>query len=433
MIQHKWINEILEKTPGSKDSHLNFILWCLALTGAIAFIVALLLGESVRAWGIFLVNYLFWSGIALAGVTFAAILQVTKAKWSRPVKRIGEAMGAFLPVSLILFFILFLGADDLFSWIKHPIPEKKAWLNLPFLFSRDLVAVLGLYGLCFIYIYFSLRPDLGLVKARQDAALSLFASGLVKNWRGQKEEEERCNRINNVIAPLLILTYALALSLLAFDLVMSLSPYWFSSLFGGYFFISNLYLGIASMILVTLFIKVRLGFDKFLTVFQFYDLGKLLFVFCLLWAYFFWSQYLPIWYGNLPEETHFLIIRFHQSPWKYLSVVILFTNFLCPFLILLSKNIKKRPKHLALVAAMVFFGMLAERYLLILPSIWQEPELPFGMIEVLVTLGFFSLFAVSYLEFMRHFPIMPISDHKFQSIESDLLYFRELYPEYYKA
>lgn len=432
-MEHKWIDEILEKTPGSKDLRLNIILWCLVSIGAVFFIMALLLGQSTRAWGIFLVNFMFWTGISLAGVTFAAILHLTKARWSRPVKRIAEAMGSFLPISLLLFFILPIGANDIFPWIKHPIPEKSVWLDFEFLFSRDLAAILALYGLCFSFIYFSVRPDLGLVKTGSRSALSFDVLKIMKNWRGQAEEEERTNRINNFLAPILILAYALVLSLLAFDLVMSLSPHWFSSLFGGYFFISNLYLGLASIIIITFFVRKQFGFEKFLTVFQFYDLGKLLFAFCLLWTYFFWSQYLPIWYGNLAEETHFFIIRFNQSPWKYLSIAILFTNFICPFIILLSKSVKKRPRQLSLVAGMIFFGMLGERYLLILPSIWHQPEFPLGPVEVFVTLGYFSLFALAYLEFMKRFPILPISDRNFQEIEKDLLYYSELYPKYYKA
>ncbi|MBI5187267.1 MAG: polysulfide reductase NrfD [Nitrospinae bacterium] len=410
MIEEKWIKENL--APGvSKGSNLPFFV--LALAGVVAFVTGLTHGETIRAWGALLVNFLFWTGIAMAGIVFAAIQQTTNAAWGRPIKRIAEGLGSFLPVSFIVFLVLFLGARHLYPWINEPIPAKAAWLNLPFMFIRDLAGVVLLFGLSYKFIYNSVRPDLGVINEKKYFPLSSLAQGFIKNWRGSKEEIEKCHTANYKLAPVLILAYTLVFTLLAFDLIMSITPHWYSTLFGAYFFMSNIYLGLASIILVVVFLKDRIGLDKYVTIYTFHDIGKLLFAFVLLWTYFFYSQFLVIWYGNLPEETSFVIKRVYEKPWESVAWTLLFTNFIIPFLVLLSRSIKKKPKLLRIIASIVFCGMLTERYMLVFPSLWEGHEFPFGAIEFFMTIGFFSMFVLTYRKFMEHFPMMTITDPRF--------------------
>lgn len=413
MIEEKWIRDNL--TPRDRGSNLPFLV--LAVVGIITFVTALSNGETIRAWGSLLVNFLFWSGISMAGIIFAAIQQTTNAAWGRPIKRIAEGLGSFLPVSFVILLVLFLGADKIYPWINEPIPAKAAWLNLPFMFIRDVLAVILLYGLSYKFVYNSVRPDLGVIQEKKYFALTSFASGFIKNWRGEKEEIDKCHTSNYKLAPVLILIYTLVYTLLAFDLIMSITPHWYSTLFGAYFFISNIYLGLSSIILVVVFLRERLGLEKYATAYTFHDIGKLQFAFVLLWTYFFFSQFLVIWYGNLPEETSFIITRIYEKPWEDLAWVLLFTNFIIPFLVLLSRAVKKNPKLLRVIASVIFCGMLMERYMLVMPSLWEGHEFPFGIIEVFITIGFFSMFVLTYRMFMKHFPMMTITDLRFPSGE----------------
>lgn len=410
MIEEKWIKENL--APGvSRGSNLPFFV--LALAGVVAFLAGLTQGETIRAWGALLVNFLFWTGIAMAGIVFAAIQQTTNAAWGRPIKRIAEGLGSFLPVSFIVFLVLFLGARHLYPWINEPIPAKAAWLNLPFMFIRDLAGIILLFGLSYKFIYNSVRPDLGVINEKKYFPLSSLAQGFIKNWRGSKEEIEKCHTANYKLGPVLILAYTLVFTLLAFDLIMSITPHWYSTLFGAYFFMSNIYLGLASIILVVVFLKDRIGLDKYVTIYTFHDIGKLQFAFVLLWTYFFFSQFLVIWYGNLPEETSFVIKRVYEKPWESVAWTLLFTNFIIPFLVLLSRSVKKKPKFLRIIASIIFCGMLMERYMLVFPSLWEGHEFPFGAIEFFMTIGFFSMFVLTYRKFMEHFPMMTITDPRF--------------------
>jgi len=413
MIEEKWIRENLK--PGAKGSGALFK--GLATLGILTFVLALANGATERAWGILLVNFLFWMGISVAGVTFSAIQTSTNAAWGRPIKRIAEAMGAFMPVALVIMLVIFAGASHLYPWVNDPLPAKAAWLNLRFMVIRDTLAFVFLMAVSYKFVSLSLRPDLGIIREKKYFPLTPVAERLIRNWKGEQEEIAACYHKSYRLAPGLVLLYTLVFSLLAFDLIMSMEPHWYSTLFGAYFFISNLYLGLAALIMMVICLKDRFGLNQFITSKTFHDIGMLQFAFVLLWTYFFFSQFIVIWYGNLPEESSYIIERIYKTPWDKLAWVILFTNFIIPFLLLLSRARKKNYKRLRRVAVVIFCGMFLERYILILPAVWHKPTLPFGFIEIFITLGFFGMFALSYRAFMKHFPMMTITDPRFPTGE----------------
>ncbi len=379
----------MKGAPGQmpeKFSRAILVLLVVLGVGLVAFLYGAAGADSLRAWQAYLVNLLFWSGMAQAGIVFAAILHLGNARWAGPLRRVAEGGAAFLPVSFLLFLALYLGRAELFPWVRHPVAEKDAWLNVPFLFARDWLALLALYAVSLLFFYHSVRPDLR---------------------RLGEPERRRSEQRLAVLSPVLIFLYAVVYSLLAFDLVMSLAPHWYSALFGGYFFIGNLYLGLAGLALVAGWLRRRLGLEAQLTAARFHDLGKLVFAFCLLWTYLFWSQYLVIWYGDVPEETAFVHTRVLREVWSPLAWAVLVVCFLLPFLVLLSREVKRRPAGLSAVCGLVVVGMWLERYVLVVPSVWEENWVPFGLLEVLITLGFFSAAALSYLLFLRTVPLLP--------------------------
>ena len=410
MIERDWVREILTKNLRRPPRQLNIALWVLIVAGATAFVIGTMRQDAVRTWGIFLINFLFWSGIAQAGVIFAAILQATNARWGHPIKRISEGTAAFLPISLLLFPILFLGRETIFPWVLHPIPEKIAWLNTPFLFARDGLGLLVLYGLSLLFVYHSLRPDVGLACEIDREWGNGLAKALARGWRGTEVEQERSRRARSILAPIVLISYALVFTLIGFDLVMSLAPHWYSTLFGGYFFISNLYLGLAALAIAIILARKQFNLHEQITTVQFHDLGKLIFAFCLMTGDFFWSQFLVIWYGNLPEEVEYVIRRIYEDPWSPLSWAVLLICYLGTFVVLLSRQIKVRPKGLFTISAVILGGMWLERYVLVTPSIWPGSNIPFGWIEILILGGFGAVYILTFLAFLRTFPLLPISD-----------------------
>lgn len=353
-------------------------LWLLAALGTGIFFTGVNGSDAQRAWLAYLVNWLFWSGLALSGLAFTAMLRLTKAEWAGPLRGTAEALAGFLPVSLLLFGPLFLGREHLFSWIAHPIPGKAAWLNFPFLIARDVVGLVVLYGGGF-YLLRASRRDREPASSRSEAG---------------NPRDPSAARLTTLSVLFLVL-YAVVGSLLAFDLVMSLDPHWISTLFGAYVCIGNLYAGLGLLAVLGWLLPTPAGSEvKGRSVSH--DLGKLLFGFCILWTYLFWCHYLPIWYANLPEETGFLIVRLHTAPWQGVSWAVLLLNFLLPFPLLLLQWTKRTPRALAAVGASVVAGMWLERYVLVVPSVWHEAGLPLGWPELGVLGGFAALFAISF-------------------------------------
>ncbi|MEW6443110.1 MAG: NrfD/PsrC family molybdoenzyme membrane anchor subunit [bacterium] len=361
----------------------------LVLVGAVAFVVVIRGSEPQRAWQAYLVNFLFWTGMAFGAVVFSAALRMTNACWAGQIQRLAEAPASFLPFAFVLFWILYAGREYLFPWIHEPVPEKAAWLNVPFLFARDGVGILAFTASSVALVHASVRRDRQ-AGAQQPAPLSGLA------------------RIERILPPLVAVLYGFVLTLLAFDLIMSLDPHWLSTLFGAYYFVGSLYTGLAVLMLMAALLSRRKGGEAYVQPKQLHDLGKLMLAFCLVTADFFFTQFLVIWYGNLSEETPFVILRVRQSPWSTLSLTVLIVCFALPFVVLLSRSAKKTPAAMIGLSLIILIGMWLERFLLVIPSLWAGETLPIGLAEALITAGFLGLMSFCLLLFFRRYPLVPI-------------------------
>jgi hypothetical protein len=387
-------------------------LLVLLAVGTTAFIAGATGPDRLRAWQAFLVNFLFWSGIAQAGVVWAAVWHLTGARWSRFVQRVAEAHVAFLPISLLLFGVLYLGRTVLFPWVQTPVPGKAGWLNVSFLFLRDGLGLLVLYGGSLVWVYRSWLPVMAFRASAGLDPQTEAASGVEALWeaevtRALDRTAARRRRQASVLAAAILILYGVVFTLLAWDLVMSLDPAWSSTLFGAYFFVGNLYAGLAAVGWTTVGLHRRMGPASPFTAEQFHDLGKLVFGFCLLTAYLAWSQYLPIWYGHLPAERGFVVLRTQTAPWSLWAKAVLALGFVGPFVAGLSRALKRRPGGLFVLCAFVAIGMWMERYLLVVPSLWRSSSLPLGWPEVLITLGFLGAYGLAYRALLRWAPFPP--------------------------
>ena len=371
----------------------------LALVGAAAFLLGIGGPQSLRAWQAYLVNYIFWTGLSFGAILFVAVLNMTDARWGRSLKRLAEGLGAFLPASFLLFWVLYLGREEIFPWVSEPVPEKAGWLNVGFLFARDGAGLLLLIFLALALIFLSVKADREFINRPPGTADP--AGG--KAWRAQR-----------VLSPVFGILYALILSLLAFDLIMSLDPHWYSTLFGAYYFMSSFYAALAALVLVSHLFRKTHGLQEYIHPHHLHDLGKLLFAFCLFTGYLFYVQFLVIWYGNLPEETKYIILRVRFSPWEPLGWTILGMILILPFLVLLRRKLKMNLAVMIPVSLVVLGGMWLERFILVAPSLWKEKSLPLGLLEIIITAGFFGVMALSLTVFLRRVPLLPVSDPLFR-------------------
>jgi hypothetical protein len=278
------------------------------------------------------------------------------------------------------------------------------WLTTSAVFWRDLIAFLVIFGVATAFVLQDLKPDLAELKTRVTGRRADMFARLAGTYTGTTEQAAANRHRLNVLASWLLVVYAYGLTVIAFDLIMSLAPYWVSTLFGAFFFMGAFLNGLAALGLVTLYWRSKLGLHETIGRQQFHDLGKLIFGFSVFWAYLMFSQVLVIWYGNLREETSFIFYRL-WGEWRPVSVLVLLMVFLVPFWGLIWVKSKITPLTFGLFSAIIVCGIWIERFLLIQPSLTDTGP-TYGFQEMGITAGFLGLYLLCHGWFAKTFPIV---------------------------
>jgi Ni/Fe-hydrogenase subunit HybB-like protein len=433
MSRDNEMKALLEQTHFRINDRLQKLLLGFIAIGILGFMVGLIGDRSYLAWQALLVNTMFFGGIALGGLAFSLIFTITGAKWGRPIKRLAEALGAFIPIGALLLCLLFFGADHFFEWMDHDkvIHTKAGWLNFPFFVIRNVV-VLGLFvaGSSY-YLKTVIRPDVGLA-GRLSGFGNPFADRLVKNYGLQEEEEAVAEKRAKTLATLLALLFFLLCTLLAFDWMMSIDQEWFSTMFGAQYAVSNLIGAAAALLIIAGVARKDFQLDEYITIDRYHDLAKITFAVCALWTYLIFSQILVIWYADLPEETPYLIMRMQSVEWGWMFWVLFFLMFFIPFFGLMSRTACNSIWFSRLIAVEILVGAWLEKYFLIVPSIQENnaraglidagsglPGFSLNFYDVSITLGVLGIFLLSFFWFLQRVPAVPISDALFFRTPTD--------------
>jgi hypothetical protein len=358
-------------------------------------------GHPERAWQAYLINFLLWSAIAQGGLLFSTIMTTTRARWSGPLSGVSAAFAGFFPISFVLYLFLFAGSTYVFPWSHgHDLHGKEIWLNIPFLFTRDFIGLLILYGFGFVYLFYALQLKI------RSADVSGFPRSLFNRLRGDGQPDtEKIRKRMGLFSILYMLAFALVLSLIGYDLVMAADPHWISTLFGAYSFVKAIYLGLGGLIILAALLHLSPQNDFRLPASSFHDIGKLFFAFCLMWADFFYVQLVVIWYGNIPEETAYVIERIMMVPWRNLALGVFVVCFVLPFFILLNRKVKMMPAVMIAICSLTIVGLWFEHVLLLAPSLSHSSEgLPLGLSDILISLGFFGLMLSAIAVAFQQFP-----------------------------
>ncbi len=360
--------------------------------GATAIGLVLLLlslkSHTARVWQAYHFNFIFWLGLAQAGVVVAASQKLAKGRWSGLVIRLAEASVAFLPVAVVLFFVSFFGRTYIYPWIAEPRADLGWWLKPTWFYLRD-GAVLGLLT------WLSWRF------VRRDLASDV--AELAGGKPVETTEEERSLLARD--AALVAVGFAFGLSLIAFDMVMSLAHKWVSSLYGAFYFMGSFLAALMWLAVLSVRMRQRMGLHDLYSRKQQHDLAKLCFGFTVFWAYLMFSQFLVIWYGNLPEETYFVFYRLWGA-WRPFGIAVFLMVFLIPFIALLGAKPKRTPGWLLGIALVSLAGVWIERYLEVVPSINGGAAPALGLPEFGALLLFAGLYALSYSWFASRYPMI---------------------------
>ncbi len=361
--------------------------------------------DPVRVWGAVLMNVFFFFSIALGGLAFGAMQDVISAVWGRPIRRLHESFGAFLPVAAITFAIFLLcvlleigSAHKVYRWIANPglvagFYGKEFWLQKQFMVVRDLAAIIVLCALAFWQMRQLLARDQAFVAGDQGQA-----AVLAKSVRA---------RLQYWSAPLLIV-YALIFSLLAFDLMMTLSPLWFSTLFAGWMF-AIMMQTLCATLLIMMFALRHSSIGSVMQQQQFHDVGKLMHGFTIFFAYLTYAHVLTYWYGNVPEETEYFLHRMH-APWIYLVLGAPIFSFVIPFFSLIFKV----SKWTAAITIPICVSILAAQWvailLVVMPEVVDAAKWHFPVVELGTFFLFLGLFLASIMWFGKRYPMVPVAD-----------------------
>ena len=405
-LQHRLITRSL----GARYGVFLGLGGVLIAVGILLFVLALTGGQEHRAWQAFQVNWLYFTGLTLGSLALNAVYKIGKANWTGVIIRFSQATVFFGAVSLLGCALIFtLGYEAIYGSMEeqvHGMPHGKAvWLSHGFMAGRLLIGLAVLFTVGWLLVRADLLRDMVIV--RQDVGearrplYDQWTAGHDSSPAGEAASEARTQRL----APLYVVLFAIVATLVAFDGIMALQPHWFSNLLGGFYFMGSFLGGHMLLALLMLYGRRHLGIADLISAKQRHDLGKMCFGFTVFWTYLMWSQFLVIWYGNLPEETGFVFARL-WGPWLPVGRWVFLGMFLIPFWGLLFVAAKKSPFVLGLIATVSLTALWLERYLLVTPSVTQAEGPVFGTPEAGPLLAFLGAFLFCYALFARMFPMV---------------------------
>ncbi len=394
--------------------------------------------DPQSTWLAFHSNFIFTTLLACAGLTLAAIYTIVDAKWCGPYRRFAEALAAWIPFAFLMGIIGVFGGPYLFEWYYSPMHGKEAWLNPVRVYTTDLALLGGMSLLAVAFLKASTRPTLRELAENGDGFAQRMAQKWTAGWQGDEAEREIAKKKTGRLAPIICLVFAIGFSVFNFDQVMSMEQAWFSNLFGAYVCWGGILSAIAASALLGVLHRETPGYEGEITESRMHDIGKLLFGFSIFWMYLLWSQYLVIYYGNLPEETFYFRDRLGpqfmvdkgyteqafalswgswdfqwsrlQEGYGWVAMTVWACCWLIPFWVLMGQRPKTTSWIVGPVAFIVLTGFWIERNLLVWPSVVKNDMTAFvGLIPFCIGLGFVGAFVLVFLFYSRVFPSLALA------------------------
>ncbi|MHB8906060.1 MAG: quinol:cytochrome C oxidoreductase [Melioribacteraceae bacterium] len=360
----------------------------LLLVGLIIVVLGYIVNPTRTAYNN-IIGFTFLASIGVGSLFFVAIEYLAGAVWSAPFRRVGEFLSSLIIILPLLFIPLLLNMNNVFHW-THPAPadkilvEKAPYLNVNFFIIR--VVVFWLLWLAFYYF-------------------------ITKNSRKQDQTKDQLLTKKNIkISALFMPVFALTISFTAIDWLMSLAPHWFSTIFGVYYFSGTVLAALAAATIFIIPLSEKGYLVKGIHTDSYYSLGALLFAFTNFWAYIAFSQFLLIWYANLPEETIWFLARW-EGNWKFVTIGLLVFRFLIPYVGLLSQPSKMNPKRLIIMASVILFAHYFDLYWLTAPN-FSKGEVTFGWIELGFPIMIAGLIILVFIYKTKKENLVPIGDPK---------------------
>jgi hypothetical protein len=369
----------------------------LLLVGVV-FVLIFLVGAFIdrrQFFQSYLVAYIFWTGIALGSLALLMLQHLTGGQWGLIIRRVLEAATRTLPLMVLLFVPIVLGAGYLYPWTNHEfmaekpvLVEKARYLNLSFFMLRSAIYFAIWLGFAYFLNAWSLEQD------------QTADRGLAKKMR--------------MLSGPGLAFFVLTVTFAAIDWGMSLSPEWSSTIYGLIYVATWALSALAFTIAIMSVISNREPMAGLVKASHFQDLGKLLLTLVMLWAYFAFSQFLLIWSGNLPEEINWYLPR-TRGAWGVIALVVIIFHFAFPFLMLLSRQTKRDPHKLVLIAGMVLLMRLVDVCWMIEPE-FNRGGFHLNWLDFVAPFAIGGIWLTTFLWQLEKRPLMPVNDPQFDNL-----------------
>ena len=360
--------------------------------GAVVSLVGLLvdLRQFLQSY---LMAYMLCLGVTLGCLALGMIHQLSGGAWGVVIRRPIGAATRVLPVMTLMFLPIALGMTRLYVWtnadlVAHDevLQHKHLYLNIPFFLIRAAIYFLVWNGLSYLLNSWSLEQD--------------------------RTADPRLARRMQILSGGGLVAYGVTITFASFDWMMSLEPHWFSTIYGVLIMGGQGLSALAFLIVALVWLSRRPPLDRIIVPAHFHDLGNLMLAFVMLWAYFSFSQYLIIWSGNLPAEIAWYLHRL-QTGWRAVGLTLILCHFAAPFVVLLSRRVKRQPDLLIKVAVGVLIVRLIDLFWLIAPE-FHQTGISVSWMDIVVPLTFGSIWLGCFIWQLRGRAILPLHDPQFQ-------------------
>ncbi|MFM7079208.1 MAG: quinol:cytochrome C oxidoreductase [Bacteroidota bacterium] len=375
-----------------KSKTVTLVMMALGLISVIAAFAT----HSHQAWSNLLHNTFYFMAISLAATFFLSVQYAAEVGWSVVLKRILEAMTTFLPFAAILMLVVFFGnyvaahngGHYLYHWLHEELYDpasaeydyiiagKAGYLNLPFFTIRMLAYFAIWVGCAHMLRKYSLQEDI------EGGTHNYFKAKKLAIW--------------------FLVAFAVTSSTSAWDFIMSIDTHWFSTLFGWYTFAGMFISAIAVMNFILAYL-VKQGKMPFISEHHLHDAGKFMFAFSIFWTYLWFAQFMLIWYANIPEEVTYFMVRFDH--YRELFIANFLINFIAPFLVLMTRDAKRKLNLLMVVSVILFIGHWIDVFLMVTPGVVKQ-DWHIGLIEIGTTIGFLGLFIYVVMNSLSKAPLL---------------------------
>ena len=337
------------------------------------------------------VLFLFLASIAGGSIFLVALEYVAGAVWSVPTRRINEFLSALTPILPVVVIPVFFNLGDVFHWTQAGaaaadpgLAGKAPYLNVPF-FAVRLAIILGAWLFFWLLL---MRNSL-----KQDTS-----------------RHPRLSVVNTRLSAIFMPVFGITVTVMAIDWSMSIEPHWYSTIYGVYYFTGTVLAGLATATYTIVKLQER-GYLPGLRKDHLYSLGALMFAFVNFWAYIAFSQFLLIWYANLPEETFWFSMRWVHG-WQYVSVLLIVMQFGVPYFALLSQDAKMDARRLKFMAIWILCAHLLDTYWMVMPSF--DGHVPIGWIELAYPILGIGIVIVVLAACMKRYNLVPVGDPKLE-------------------